>query len=94
MGILDEFVGSTERGIGGAVQGKIVDEVSKKLHGEAQSPNEPRCPKCKAPITDSSLKFCPKCGTNLALTCPKCGKPVMLGAKFCTNCGAPIPQKK
>jgi len=40
--------------------------------------------------TPSGAKFCPECGTPLALACGSCGAPHVPGQRFCAECGAPL----
>lgn len=44
------------------------------------------CPKCHSNVPFGS-KFCPECGSPMALRCPKCQTEVAPGTKFCPNCG-------
>ena len=46
------------------------------------------CPSCKAAV-QGGAKFCPHCGTSLALNpqCPGCRSPVEPAWKHCPNCG-------
>ena len=43
------------------------------------------CPKCGNTVAKG--KFCPECGHKFVIVCPKCGKDVVVGAKFCLECG-------
>lgn len=43
------------------------------------------CPTCGKAVVKG--KFCPECGSRLALVCPKCGIEIINGAKFCPECG-------
>ena len=49
------------------------------------------CPSCKAAV-QGGVKFCPHCGTSLALSpqCPGCRSPVEPAWKHCPNCGNPL----
>ena len=49
------------------------------------------CPSCKAAV-QRGAKFCPHCGTSLALNpqCPGCRSPVEPAWKHCPNCGNPL----
>ena len=49
------------------------------------------CPSCKAAV-QGGAKFCPHCGTSLALSpqCPGCRSPVEPAWKHCPNCGNPL----
>ena len=49
------------------------------------------CPSCKAAV-QGGAKFCPHCGTSLALNpqCPGCRSPVEPTCKHCPNCGNPL----
>ena len=49
------------------------------------------CPSCKAAV-QGGAKFCPNCGTSLALNpqCPGCRSPVEPAWKHCPNCGNPL----
>ena len=46
------------------------------------------CPHCGKRTPKG--KFCIECGEPLAITCPQCGAPLVLGAKYCLECGAKI----
>ena len=43
------------------------------------------CPQCGNTVVKG--KFCPECGHKFSAVCPQCGKEVVLGAKFCLECG-------
>ena len=43
------------------------------------------CPECGNTVAKG--KFCPECGHKFITVCPKCGKDVVVGAKFCLECG-------
>lgn len=57
------------------------------------------------PLPQSQGKSCPKCGTRVlncgmqtglgvnTLKCPSCEATVKVGDKFCTECGAAIPER-
>ena len=50
------------------------------------------CPKCKQVIEDDSVRFCPKCGTDIHAatadwTCKNCGQTNAAEAEFCKACG-------
>ncbi len=47
------------------------------------------CPSCQA-LLQPGMKFCPECGTPLALSCPACGAEHAPGQKFCAECGQPL----
>jgi class 3 adenylate cyclase/tetratricopeptide (TPR) repeat protein len=47
------------------------------------------CPTCHAEVR-AGLKFCPACGTRLALSCPVCSAPAEVGARFCGECGTDL----
>src|SRR5262249_35473155 len=38
-------------------------------------------------------RFCPECGTRLALVCAKCQSELSAGAKFCQQCGEPVASR-
>jgi len=61
-----------------------------KIFNRNKTPGTNKCPKCKIQITDSSLKFCPKCGFKLMLSCSKCKVDFPAGTEFCTQCGAKL----
>lgn len=63
----------------------ISDTITNKVKKGFEKGN--KCSKCKKPITDATLKFCPNCGTKLTTTCPKCNLDFPTGTKFCTQCG-------
>lgn len=48
------------------------------------------CPRCKTEVNDD-MNFCPQCGMKID-RCPQCGQPVIIGAKYCSHCGANIQQ--
>jgi RNA polymerase subunit RPABC4/transcription elongation factor Spt4 len=45
------------------------------------------CPHCHAAVQPDD-RFCPKCGTSLALACVACGQSLQAGDRFCPRCGA------
>jgi class 3 adenylate cyclase len=47
------------------------------------------CPGCRTDVR-AGLKFCPTCGTRLALSCPACSAPAEIGARFCGECGTDL----
>ena len=47
------------------------------------------CPSCNAECKIGT-KFCPECGTALALRCPSCNAEYKPGAKFCGECGTAL----
>jgi class 3 adenylate cyclase/tetratricopeptide (TPR) repeat protein len=47
------------------------------------------CPACRADVRPG-LKFCPSCGTRLAMVCPACSAPAEVGARFCGECGTDL----
>ena len=49
------------------------------------------CPRCKTEVNDD-MNFCPQCGMKID-RCPQCGQPVIIGAKYCSHCGANIQQQ-
>ncbi|MGE0680371.1 MAG: adenylate/guanylate cyclase domain-containing protein [Candidatus Binatia bacterium] len=48
-----------------------------------------QCVKCGAGNRQQA-RFCEECGTPLALACPQCGVPIIVGKKFCSDCGAAL----
>ncbi len=94
MGILDGVANRVKYDMewkaGSVISDKIAQGASKVLNkGEA---DKGKCPKCKKPITDSTLKFCPNCGQKLQLTCAKCSISFPWGTKFCTQCGGALKE--
>jgi predicted RNA-binding Zn-ribbon protein involved in translation (DUF1610 family) len=81
--IRDDLTYKAEEGVSDAVS-KGVSKIFNKEKGSG------KCPKCKTKITDSSLKFCPKCGAKLIVTCSKCNLDYPQGTKFCTQCGSKV----
>lgn len=73
--------------ITGGIEGGLKRGIPKK--GDVK-----KCPKCKAPITDANLKFCPECGSNLYVACPKCNIDLNLSTKFCPQCGSKPVEKR
>lgn len=65
------------------------DEVRRAF---AADPEEAKCPSCGAAVSRTA-KFCPNCGTSLAVKpkteqkCPRCGKPRHGNDRFCDDCG-------
>ena len=47
------------------------------------------CPNCTEHQA-GGRKFCPDCGTPLAVACGNCGSPLDAGAHFCGECGTPV----
>jgi len=100
-------VGYYNKGIGGTLGGFKKTPLGKATHLAIADitdyvisalPSEPReakieCSKCGAMVAESE-KFCPKCGSDMALRvpdeCPKCGAEPAPDAKFCLNCGTQL----
>jgi membrane protease subunit (stomatin/prohibitin family) len=84
-------------GIGmGQAMGQAMRDAMNQPSGAAPAavPTTPTqtCPNCQATIP-AGAKFCPSCGTKLAVepvTCPTCGHSNPPSAKFCTNCGTAL----
>lgn len=93
MGILGDITSNIKndlswkatQGVSNKVSSGVSGLFSKKSSGESK-----KCPKCKAKITDSSLKFCSDCGFKLVASCPKCNLDFPIEKKFCTQCGGKI----
>lgn len=47
------------------------------------------CTGCGYELNENA-KFCPKCGTKVAIMCKNCGYLVNYGTNFCTRCGMPV----
>jgi class 3 adenylate cyclase/tetratricopeptide (TPR) repeat protein len=47
------------------------------------------CLACGA-VVAADARFCPGCGTSLAVTCPACGRAAERGHRFCAGCGRPL----
>ena len=45
------------------------------------------CEECDAELPDGPLRFCPFCGARLRLVCSACGALMLVGWKFCGECG-------
>ena len=55
------------------------------------SPSAPRaCPKCGK--TCGEGRFCPSCGASLTPSCPHCDAKIAVDARFCSQCGKPLPR--
>jgi len=55
------------------------------------SPSASRaCPKCGKACGEG--RFCPSCGASLTPSCPHCGAKIDADARFCSQCGKPIPR--
>ena len=50
---------------------------------------KPGCPACGA-VLAADARFCPACGTSLAVTCPACGRAAERDHRFCAGCGRPL----
>ncbi len=89
MGLFDRVVGSVKSNLewkaGNEISSGIASGVSKVIGGGSDKSR--KCPKCKKPVTDSALKFCPECGAKLMVTCAQCNIDYQVGTKFCTQCG-------
>ncbi|MDE1860451.1 MAG: zinc ribbon domain-containing protein [Candidatus Micrarchaeota archaeon] len=92
MGILDNIIQSGENQIQSEAESKVRNAISSGFGrvGGGPSNKAPVCPKCKAQLSDPPPKFCPRCGTKLAVTCPKCKNDYTLGTKFCPNDGSKL----
>lgn len=89
MGILDDLAQQVGDDISSRASQGVSDGIDKgisKMFGKNEELGN-KCSKCKKEIEDSSLKFCPDCGTKLLKNCPECGIDYPLDAKFCTQCG-------
>src|SRR5215831_3188164 len=51
-----------------------------------------KCPRCQHE-NPPQARFCPECGTRLALVCAKCQSELSAGAKFCQQCGEPVASR-
>jgi Ca-activated chloride channel family protein len=66
----------------------------------------PRCRACAAPLAAPDARFCMACGVDQAgaarptraepmagrrIFCDQCGRPMRVGARFCSDCGATAP---
>ena len=47
------------------------------------------CPSCGSDAP-AGAKFCPQCGSALAVRCGSCGADAAPGARFCAQCGTPL----
>ncbi len=81
MDIFGKVKSDLEYRAGSAISNTITNKVKKGFE------KGNKCPKCKKPINDATLKFCPNCGTKLSITCLKCNTDFLAGTKFCTQCG-------
>ena len=90
MGLMDSMLNRAVSTLSSSVQNKVRGGVERKLQAVGQGSQTPGCPKCKAKITDPSVRFCQKCGTKLFMTCAKCSKDYPTGTKFCTQCGSTL----
>ncbi|MCC7570865.1 zinc ribbon domain-containing protein [Candidatus Micrarchaeota archaeon] len=92
MGFLDNVVNKVKDDLswkaGQEISSGIAGGAKKAVKGDPNA--KKKCPKCKKQITDSSLKFCPHCGTKLFVTCGKCNIDYPVGTKFCTQCGGKL----
>ncbi len=48
------------------------------------------CRQCGTKVSDPAAKFCPNCGTSMALKCGNCQHEVKPGQKFCLECGTKL----
>jgi predicted amidophosphoribosyltransferase len=63
-------------------------QQTKQFLGDTSTRNT-MCANCGKPV--GSAKFCPNCGTAVAMThCTNCGADLAGGAKFCGSCGTPV----
>ena len=85
MGIFDNIVGKVKSDLEYKAGSEISSGIAKGAKDSLKKGD--KCPKCKTPITESGLKFCPKCGAKLFVECPQCKKTFAVGTKFCTGCG-------
>lgn len=95
MGILDGLANKVKSDLEWKAGQEISTQVSKKASGilnKNSGPDKSKCPKCKKPITESGLRFCPECGAKLILTCKKCNVDFAVGTKFCTKCGTALKE--
>ncbi|MFA5108902.1 MAG: zinc ribbon domain-containing protein [Candidatus Micrarchaeia archaeon] len=95
MGILDGLANKVKSDLewkaGQEISTGVAKGASKVLNKDGSSSGDKsKCPKCKKPITESGLKFCPECGAKLTLTCKKCAVDYPVGTKFCTKCGTAL----
>jgi predicted amidophosphoribosyltransferase len=89
MGIFDNILGNVKSDIEGRTTEKITSGISKRIFGGGGDAKG-KCPKCKKPLAEENLKFCPACGAKLMAKCKKCGMDFPLETKFCTECGGPL----
>jgi len=92
MGLLDSFANKVKDDLtwkaGQEISSGVSKGVSNIFNKEKGSNN--KCPKCKTKITDTTLRFCPKCGQKLIVSCSKCTLDFPMGTEFCTQCGAKV----
>ena len=84
MGIADDFKRRIEYDVENTVWSGI------KKTGSQLAKKGGKCPKCKKPLPQSAVKFCPSCGFALTAACPKCGAAAAPGTKFCASCGSKL----
>lgn len=87
MDIIRDITRRVEYNVESGVSSKISSDIQKALFG---GKDQPKCPKCGKPITNSLLRFCPNCGTKLTVDCKNCNLAFPLATKFCARCGAPL----
>jgi len=85
---------------GGAYDRILAGEYAQDATGGSQMGGQRRCKGCST-IVSVTIRFCPNCGMDLnapvgaapatAAACGKCGSTLARGAKFCADCGAPVP---
>ena len=91
---LDEWIKS------GAYDIILGGKYSQDMTGGNQLGSQRRCAGCDTMVS-STVRFCPNCGNDLnssgpaapapSASCAKCGSALARGAKFCADCGAPVP---
>jgi len=91
MGILDGILNSVKSNLEWRVDQSISSGISSgvsKVLGDGE--RRAKCPKCKKPLKEENLKFCPECGAKIMFSCKKCSMDFPLGTKFCTSCGGKL----
>jgi len=87
MGMFDSIVGRVQSDLTYKAGSEITSAITGAAKKGAGRDATPKCPKCKKPLQDVSVAFCPECGAKLHVICEKCTKEYPVGTKFCTQCG-------